>query len=248
MLRKIIVVALSLTMCACFHSAAPPDASFKASTAIDSRSADAVTEAMLTAMGGRERWAGLASLRIRAVHHEDRLDGPYDSEIWRNIGRPEVRIRQLRGELHSERLILPGAAYSIRNGECRAMSAAMESALRHWDAHVFYTTIARIARGEPELGLSLDAAGRLLVTLDDRLHARLSLSEEHLPVLYAVPQANGEGFGVTHYTRWKWSHGYRHPEISEVPGLGAVYHSQAWVPSATRLALEPPAGCLPDPA
>lgn len=199
------------------------------------RAAVAQATAVLNALGGRERWASLASLYIRAVHTEPHLDAPYRSEIWRDVGVPRVRIEQQgtrRGApFHSIRLLSGAGAWSIRDGVAEPMAAAAQQALLHWNAHLVYATLQTLARGGPDVGVQLDDAGRLVVLQDGALLGRMTLDEHDRPVVYATPALDGSGESRVRYTAWSTSAEYVHPIVSEPEGSGAIFRTEVWQPS-----------------
>jgi len=206
---------------------------------VEDRTAVARAAAMLEAMGGREGWANLESLYIAATHTEPQLDAPYQSEIWRNVGRPEVRILQQRGDLVSERVIIGEQGWSTRNGETEPMGAEMLAALLNWDRHVFYGTIKALALGGRDIRVSIDAEDRLRVYRSGALLGAMTLSDDNIPVVYHTPSADGGELYRTDYTEWAMSGGLYHPVVSE-PANGAVYRSTEWRPSAQAIAIEAP--------
>lgn len=194
-------------------------------------SAAEVVEEVLEALGGRQRWAELESLYIEAIHTQEGLDAPYRSEIWRDIGVPRVRIEQQRAEGPWVRILRDREGWQWRSGETGPIPADELAPLLHWDRHVFYGTIARLAEGDPRLNPRLEGPDRLVLEEDGATFAVFELDAERLPRGYLVPLSGSDGLGRTHYSRWHTTDGYVHPVVSEVPGLGAVYRAVQWVPS-----------------
>lgn len=189
---------------------------------------------MLEALGGRDRWAAIASLYIQAVHTEPHLDRPYRSEIWRDVGTRRVRIVQQGtrdGEpFHSVRLLVGDDAWSVRDGVAQPMSDVAREALFHWDAHLYYAALQTLARGGPGVEVRVGGDGGLVLYRGGVLVGRFILDDHHRPVEYVTPTADGEGESVVRYTEWAETEGYVYPVVSR-PSTGAVFRAEAWQPS-----------------
>ncbi|MGH9902631.1 MAG: hypothetical protein ACRD68_12560, partial [Pyrinomonadaceae bacterium] len=194
---------------------------------------------MLAALGGRERWAALTSLYIRATHTEKSIPKPYRSEIWRNLDAAQIKIVQQNEDFHQTRIVNGPRGWSVdRGGAVRELTAEQLGALLHWDAHLFYKTVRKVALGRPGLDLKLDEKGRLLVYEDGRRLATLELDARNRPYQYSVPRADGQGDGLTIYSEWGESAGYVHPVVSEPQGLDAIYRAEEWRPSRESSTVE----------
>lgn len=205
---------------------------------VEDRAAAARAEEMLSALGGRERWASLVSLYIRATHTEKGVARPYRSEIWRNLDAAQFKIVQQNEDFNDTRLVDGARGWLVRKGETRELPAEHLAALLRWDAHLLYKTVRKIALGRPSLDLKLDDRGRLVVYEDGRLLAALELDARKRPHRYYVPGPEGRGERLTVYREWGESGGYVHPVVNEPQGEEAVYRTEEWrpgrAPSAAR--------------
>ncbi|HEY9283834.1 MAG TPA: hypothetical protein VIP46_10300 [Pyrinomonadaceae bacterium] len=193
---------------------------------------------MLEALGGRERWASLASLYIRATHVEKGIPKPYRSEIWRNLDGVQFKIVQQNADYHQTVFVNGREGWLIHNGEMRALTQEQLAGLLRWDKHLVYKTIRKIALGGRGIGLKLDGGRRLEVYENGERLATLELDGQRRPSKYYTPAPDGKADSLTVYTAWGVSDGYVHPTVSEPQGLEAVYRAEVWKPSSGPSAVE----------
>jgi hypothetical protein len=113
-------------------------------------SATARVDALLTAMGGRDAWAGTRFVHVKATHRDPAL-GSYENQIWNDFTAPRVRIEAMIGGDRVMRGFDGSSGWRVRNGETSPLTAAqLESDRAWWESNV-YRTLHRLAVNDPEL-------------------------------------------------------------------------------------------------
>lgn len=193
-------------------------------------------ERMLEALGGRENWASLKSLYIRAIHTEKGIDKPYQNEIWRNIDTRQIKIVQQNEDFHTVGYIDGDRGWIIRNqGEAKEMSEQQLAGLLHWDKHLIYGIFHRIAENRPGLCYRIDKRQRLVVYHDGGMLAAFEFNEKGLPYKFYTPSPDGKKENMSIFSQWGESEGFVHPVVSEPQGEATVFRAEEWKPGKTLL-------------
>jgi hypothetical protein len=167
-------------------------------------------ERLLTALGGREAWAGVQFVHVEAVHDQLNLRDPFTNRIWNDFTQPRVRF-EARGEsLDRRRVIADGVGRAARDGVPRELTAQeVADELRWWEANI-YRTLHRLAIGDPALTPQAVGDHRLEILLPDgrRLNWFL-LNQRGEPHLFGTWDSENGGAmgppasnGTIKYPRW----------------------------------------------
>lgn len=175
----------------------------------NSPEAEALAEKMLNAVGGRANWAAIRN----TVHdaQQFRVDVPNEVRgvITMDFERPRFRIDTTAPGLSVTRVIDGERDWRrTREGAIVEVPAATrEDDLRWYAAHV-YRTIARIAKRDPLISLSVASDGRLQVSERGKRIAWYRLNSAGEPFAYgAHDDERGSLSGP-----WKYElNGIRHP-------------------------------------
>jgi len=167
-------------------------------------------ERMLTALGGRERWAALETVRIRqdVVFKTANGEAVVEVEQTRRFAPRAIRLKQKtpggatytnvvtaeEGWLRSPTGISPLPGTQV---------ASWQNVLSRW----FYYNVHRIAAGDPELRTGLDDTGRIVLmdTLGEL--GRITLGEDGLPVRFELREGGDDK--LYEYSDWQAVDGYR---------------------------------------
>lgn len=176
----------------------------------DLADASAEVERMLTALGGRERWAALQTVRIKqdVVFKAANGEAVVEVEQIRRFAPRAIRLKQKS----------PGGATYINvvttdEGWLQAPTgisplpgtqvASWQGVLSRW----LYYNLHRLAAGDPELRAGLDDEGRIVLmdTLGEL--GRITLDADGLPVRYALREGGADK--LYEYSDWQAVGGYR---------------------------------------
>ena len=165
---------------------------------------------MLTALGGRERWAALQTVRIKqdVVFKAANGEAVVEVEQIRRFAPRAIRLKQKS----------PGGATYINvvttdEGWLQAPTgisplpgtqvASWQGVLSRW----LYYNLHRLAAGDPELRAGLDDEGRIVLmdTLGEL--GRITLDADGLPVRYALREGGADK--LYEYSDWQAVDGYR---------------------------------------
>lgn len=209
----------------------------KKSSAKGSEKAVKKVEEMLEAIGGRENWASLKSLYIRAIHTEEGIDKPYQNEIWRNIDTAQFKIVQRNPDFHTVGIVNGDKGWIIRNkGEAKEMSEQQLAGLLHHNKHLLYGIFHRIAKDAPGLSFEIDEKERLVVFDGGKMLAAFEFNEKNLPYKFYTPTRDGKKENLSLFTQWDESEGFIHPEVSEPQGeQKTFFYAIEWKPGKTLL-------------
>ena len=154
---------------------------------------------MLAALGGRERWAALETVRIRqdVVFKAANGEAVVEVEQTRRFSPPAIRLKQKtpggatytnvvtteEGWLRSPTGISPLPGTQV---------ASWQNVLSRW----FYYNVHRIATGAPELRTGLDDSGRIVLmdTLGEL--GRITLGEDGLPLRFELREGGARLVGA----------------------------------------------------
>ncbi|MBL8519850.1 MAG: hypothetical protein JNK75_04195 [Betaproteobacteria bacterium] len=175
--------------------------------------AEAVAEKMLTALGGRANWA-----HVRNTVHDAqqfRVDAPVEVRgvITMDFEHPRFRIDTTAPGLTLARVVVGAPDHAkdwrlTRDGQIAEVPAATRAEDLRWYASHVYRTLARIAKRDPAITLSLHADGRLQVNEAGKRIAWYRLNAAGEPFAYgAHDDEKGSLSGPWRYEK----DGIRHP-------------------------------------
>ena len=183
--------------------------------------------AMLEKLGGEQKWKSLKSIYINAVHYEDRLEKPYQSEIWRNLPSAQIKIVQKTDSFTSYRIINRDEGFSKRDGqEWNSISEPSLKWLLNWDTYLIYRTISRLAKKDT-FEVQLKNENTLIISEQGNFHALIELNEKGFPYRYGVPSLEGDTT-YTLYTEWEETNGLFHPKVSTNKSGSFRFETQTW--------------------
>lgn len=196
------------------------------------RQAIMLAQVMIENLGGKERWESLSSLHIKAVHHEKRLDKPYQSEIWRNLNPLHVKIHQRSDEFSIKRIFNSEGGWVIREGKVDTLRESSFEFLKNWDQHLFYRTLHDIAAGHK---MTIQESGEKSFTIlkNDTFRARITLNENGYPFKYETLNLQRDTL-ITLYPEWDETDGYKHPIVAMAPDSSFVFETIVWEPFTTN--------------
>ena len=197
-----------------------------------SASAEALVEALLAAMGGREAWSRVAFVHVEAVHDDLDIAEPFVNRIWNDLSEPRVRFSAENRHFKRARWIANGAgAREADAGRSVPLTEAQyESDRGWWDANV-YRTLQRIAKRDSGLRFRAVGVSRLEVTRPDGTVLNwFVLNQKGEPMLFGSgSDAGGTAFGPlsasgrVRYPKWgARADGSWRYEIVRFEALGAV--------------------------
>lgn len=140
----------------------PARAGSAPSTAKVSTAAE-LAEQLVAAMGGREAWAPLLGLSVRARHHETGVENPYDNALFLALAEPRMRFEGRSATMRRVRVVVGSRGWRVSELSPRPGPLAPEvvkSDLEWWETHV-YRNVWRLARRDPTLTLRRADDGRL---------------------------------------------------------------------------------------
>ncbi len=124
-------------------------------------------ERLLTALGGRQAWAGVTFVHVEATHDQLNIRDPFTNRIWNDLTRPRVRIEARNDALERGRMVADGSGIATRDGVPRELTAAeVADELRWWEANI-YRTLHRLATADPALIPTAVGDSRLEIYLCD---------------------------------------------------------------------------------
>jgi hypothetical protein len=192
----------------CFSDGFAASATSAASAA--EASAEALSEQMLQALGGRSRWAGLTTLVNDSFQHRSQAPNTVRARISMDLNAGRWRIETTAPNLHWIRVVDAQSQSGWRLTETGVLEdlpkALLEEDLRWHRGHV-YRSIHRIAKRDPALSLKLQD-GRLEAYEGKTRLAWFSLSSNGEPYAFgALDDALGTRSGP-----WRFEQdGLRHP-------------------------------------
>jgi hypothetical protein len=171
--------------------------------------AEAAAEKMLTALGGRANWA-----KVKNTMHDAqqfRADAPVEVRgvITMDFERPRFRIDTTTPDFKVARVIDGDKDWrSTRDGKIVEVPPATRAEDLRWYAAHLYRTIARIAKRDPAISISVHADGRLQVHEGGKRIAWYRLNAIGEPYAYGAHEdEKGSLCGP-----WKYEKdGIRHP-------------------------------------
>ena len=194
---------------ACWRGCAALVLSNPAASVTTTAEAEALAEKMLRAVGGRANWAAIRN----TVHdaQQFRVDVPNEVRgvITMDFERPRFRIDTTAPGLRVARAIDGDRDWRLtRDGTLADVPAATRSEDLRWYAAHVYRTIARIAKRDPAISVSLASDGRLQVSEGGKRIAWYRLNSAGEPFAYgAHDDERGSLAGP-----WKYElNGIRHP-------------------------------------
>lgn len=134
---------------------------------INSDRAEAMAEQMLTAIGGREAWAGLRNTINGS--QQNRVNPPTEvyAVITMDFEKPRFRIETTAPGLHLARVIDGERSWRQgRSGDIEDVPEDFYKEEMRWYASHLYRTIHRIAARDPALSLAVNDQDRLEVYAD----------------------------------------------------------------------------------
>lgn len=210
----LVIILAALVLAGCLAIIAQAAAAQTAPRAADTGAptAEQRLEALLTAMGGRERWAGVKAMRVVATHWSAGRAAPNANVIWNDFAAPKVRIEAQGGGLDRVRAIADGAGWRRDEGKpVEAMTAeAVKDDADWWEGNV-YRTLHRLAARDPALSVRLGTDGILEVLRADGTRLNwYRLNRVGEPIQFGTGEiAAGtvfgplaEGPGGVRYPRW----------------------------------------------
>ena len=193
-------------------------------------SSSEMADRMYEALGGRERWASLRSLYIKARHTQPSMDIPYQSEIWRGIDEFKLRIEQQNERFHNVGLFSDqgGWIHRLKNDSLQVLTPERLQASRASHQGNIYVLLQRIARGEsyvPRVN-----GQRLEFHRDGQLVVAFILDEKDRPAIFISPGTDGQE-RISHFDRWHESDGFVHPAGGGPVDGGFHFVTEVWRPS-----------------
>jgi hypothetical protein len=192
-----------------------------AAAQVPDRDAAASLAALFDAMGGRPAWAGVQALDVQAVHHLAGEAASFDNRIRIDFMRPRLRIESWLLGLNRVRVVEGASGWRRRGDEpvVALTEAEVASETEWWASHV-YRTIARLARGDAALSVTLSGDGRLVVSESGKTLNWLRLDRRGEPIAFGTRETAPErgtifgplvahgalkfpGFSVSDQGRWR---------------------------------------------
>lgn len=172
--------------------------------------ASAQLESLFAALGGRDAWAELETLRIRQDIHIETPTGNVLVEVeqWRRFAPRSIRLRQKTklGAVYTNVITPEGGQLRAPTGlsEVDATQvASWQAVLSRW----LYYNLHLLAAGSPEVKAGLDDEGRIVLLDSLGEVGRITLDDAGRPVTYAVREG-GEDKLYT-YSNWQLVDGVR---------------------------------------
>lgn len=193
----------------------------------------AKAESMYKALGGKEKWAGIKSVYIRAYNKEPQLDDPYLSQIWRDLEDFKVRIEQKSEGAHRIGLFSDkgGWIQFVMHDTTRKLTTNELEGWRFQHRHDVYYQLHQLARyGCKDLRLGTE--GRVeFYDPNGALRIAFLLDGQNRPSRFYVTNQTGLAESATAFTEWTTSHGMSHP-VKGGPVDGSYSFSmEKWEPS-----------------
>jgi len=174
-------------------------------------SAETRVDALLTAMGGRDTWAGTRFVHVRATHRDDMSGELYENQIWNDFSAPRVRIEARIGGDHVMRGIDGTTGWRVRRGEVLPLAAEQIEADRAWWESNVYRTLHRLAARDATLTARAVGSNRLEVFREDRRRLNwFVLNGAGEPILFGTwDNEHGTSFGPlteasSGIRHWRW--------------------------------------------
>lgn len=186
-------------------------------------------EAMFKALGGKERWANLKSLYVKANHTEPGLANPYINQIWRDIDWFKIRIEQNGEDLQRIGTFNDngGAINFVDQDTIRELDGYALTSWRKSHAQNFYVVLNRLAKNET---YKVESEGKKLNFLkDDEPFCAFELNAENLPEYFIVERRKGQEI-ISHFTAWDKSEGFSHPVAGGPIDGNFEFNTLEWKP------------------
>ncbi len=190
---------------------------------------------MLEAMGGKQNWAALKSIYIRAKHTEPELELPYINEIWHSMTDLTLKIKQTdtAGRLQ-ERALLIDHGWANRKGAISDLSEKEINYWRSWSGKNIYKTLHRLATGEKDLVVKTGPENRLEVyDSEGNLVQWFRLDDENRPRWFGREPESG-----TTFAGWEMTDGIMRPTGGAPDDGSFEYKMLIWQPSRELFAID----------
>lgn len=188
-------------------------------------------EAMFKALGGKEVWAKLKSLYIKALHNEPNLEHPYVSQIWRDLDDFKMRIEQ-RGPEFDNIGLFSNEAVEIQYLHRDSMRWLSEEALKnakyshHHNVYVIFKKLA----AEFDISVKFGPENRLDFYQNDGWLCGFGLDEKNRPYRFFSPNPDGTN-NESLFKIWNTVEGLTHPAGGGPTDGNFEYKTEIWQPS-----------------
>jgi hypothetical protein len=206
----------------------PPEPSFQGD-----RAAVELAEGMFDAVGGKQAWAALRALYIKAEHTEPQIPAPYQSEIWRGIDEFELRIDQGNDSFHAlARVNAQGGTvtYLDDRDSTRVLSTEELAQWKFEHDHNVYVVLHRLGKHPAAFRVALEETDRLTFYEDDQLLAAFRLDDQLRPHLFYQPTHDG-GLAASEFSTWGTHDGLTHSAGGGPLDGNFHYTTLEWQPS-----------------
>ena len=186
---------------------------------------------MFAAIGGKNRWAKLKTLYIKAIHEEPRFDTTYVSEIWRAIDHFKTRIEQQNKDFHNIGVFSEEGCwlnYVHRDSTKKYSPERMEGWKREHAQNV-YVVLNRLAKNN-NYTVSIDSLERLEYRLAGERICAVKLDSLYRPAEYYTPNPDGTE-SVSDFRVWRNTNGYVHTAGGGPKDGSFSYETEIWAPS-----------------
>ena len=183
---------------------------------------------MFRALGGKEKWASLKSLYIKATHTEPSLEEPYQSEIWRGIDEFKLRIEQQSGDFHNLGLFSEegGWVFYKKKDSKRVLTQVQleDEKLQH--EHNIYVLLNKIASTNQYKAVL--NGQRLEFHKGESFAVAFILDEKHRPEIFITKRGDGTE-NVSHFECWNNTDGLIHPAGGGPVDGNFRYVTEVWL-------------------
>ncbi len=197
----------------------------------------AVREAnrMFDAIGGKEAWAALRALYVKAIHEQPNLEQPYQSEIWRDMEDFRIRIEQQSPEFHRRAFFNEEGGWIeyVDQDSARQLSPEAADGWRYGNAHNVYVLLHRLAQAG-RYKVRQTTEGRLQFYQDTTFLCAFETDDQGRPAIFITHSMEGEE-QVTHFTRFDTTEGLVHSAAGGPADGSFTYQTKEWIPSAKPL-------------
>lgn len=190
---------------------------------------------MLEAMGGKQNWAALKSVYIRAKHTEPQLELPYINEIWHSMTDLKLKIMQTdtAGRMQV-RVLLVDHGWANRKGAISDLKEEEIEYWRSWSGKNVYKIIHRLAAGDDGLVVKTGPENRLEVyDRDGNFVLWFRLDDENRPRWFGPETDSG-----TTFTGWDITDGIVRPKGGAPDDGSFQYNMLIWQPSREPIAID----------
>ncbi|NNC95921.1 MAG: hypothetical protein HKN92_10190 [Chitinophagales bacterium] len=188
---------------------------------------------MFEAIGGLQKWCELSALYVKAKHWENDINGPYTSEIWREIDSFNVQIEQKHQTFH--------VRASINNTEGKVSYLDHRDTFRllnnfdlleweHEHKHNVYVALHNIACSPSKYTASLDDNAILNFHHGNDLYCKVKLDDKYRPFIYFTPDYEGN-LTYSIFTEWGKDGGLIHSAGGHPMDSSFIYRTEIWEPT-----------------